>query len=61
MRRKENLKADRKKNPYAVTWMLTVLCIAVTAVVGVVVMQFYRKGFPEETKNEQYSVLLGRF
>lgn len=54
MRKKEKWKADRKKNPYAVTWMLTVLCIVVTAVVGVVVLRFYRKGFPEETKKEQY-------
>lgn len=45
---------EKIRNPYTVTLLLTLFCIAVTILIGVVVLRFYKKGFLEESEKEQY-------
>lgn len=48
-------KWDKKaENPYSLTLLLTVLCIAVTIVTGMVMLHFYRSGLIDETQKEMY-------
>lgn len=54
MKRKWHINHTQKNNPYLWTLRLTVLCIVVTVVIGVVMLRFYRSGMVQETQKEVY-------